>query len=290
MGSFENNVVNLLDRRDVNEREHPVIKRMHPKAVKILSDAAFKPEDFKHHFSPESIEADLRELKARKESFAEENGIKHIADVFEALVFQHAELSNWLGQNAETIRTSEYDDVVNGVDLIVEFTDEGTSKHLALGVDVTFGTRSINRKFLHIKHEIERDRLADVKYFEAHNHTGSLKQLPRVVIGVEMDTVIALAALWMNDRKKELSEHFVRDILVQEVTLQLKKFLEYAEAIGSTKATRSYREAITTIKNVNLNTTPTHDAESKKSIANDKVFRNIKQELESFTKAKTLPD
>lgn len=289
MRGFENNLINQLDRRDMNEREHPMIKEMYPVAKDILSKSAFDPKSFIGHYSQESVEKDIEKIERLKSTFAPENAIKRTSEVFEALIYQHAELSEWLGSNAETIRTSEYDDIINGIDLIVEFTDAESSKHLALGVDVTFGTREIREKFERIKAEIDKNELAEVKYFDSHNITGRLKQLPRVVVGVEMDTVISLAALWYRKKNEELANHFVRDILVQEITIQLEKYLQYAEEIGSNDAVRSYRQALATIRGLNEKVM-TRSAEDRTAIETDRVFADIKRHLELFKRSAPLPD
>ena len=269
-----------------NPGEHPVIVAALEKARAMIHENAINPSDFVNLYGSENVERDLKEVVSLKKRFdtneASESTFK-ASEVFEAIVFEQVELSNWLGDHAETIRTSEFDDIVNGVDLVVEFTEDSSTNHLALGVDVTFGTTSIGKKFDRIRKEIDADNLATVKYFESHGFKGSLRQLPRVVIGVERDTVIALAGLWSRQEKKKLGNHFVKDIIMQEIERQLRTFLVYAQSNGATAAVKSYTQALGTIKNIRENTPiDTTSKDRQDAISKDRVFQEIKNQLITF--------
>ncbi|MCF7816000.1 MAG: hypothetical protein K9M10_03880 [Candidatus Pacebacteria bacterium] len=266
-----------------NPGEHPVIIETYIKAREMIKDDAIDPRNFTNLYGSENVERDLAEVESLKKRFKYDETQK-ASDVFEALVYEQIELSDWLGPNVETVRTSEFDDIVNGIDLIAEFNSEdNTSSHLALGVDITFGSGCIEKKFNRIKKEIENDNLATAKYFESHNFKGSLKQLPRVVIGVEKDTVIALAGLWSRQEKQKLATHFVKDVIVQEIEKQLRVFLIYAKSIGSTSAIKSYTKALGIIKSIRE---AAHQDKPDKSqqdaITNDRVFREIIGQLSKF--------
>ncbi len=279
---FENAVHHSLDNR--NPAEHPVIIEMHKRAEKILREDAIDPHNFVDLYGEENVARDMEKIKRLKAKF-EHDEIKRVAEVFEAMVYQHTELSDWLGPNAETIRPSEFDDIINGIDLIVEFNNEDFTKHLALGVDVTFGSHTIGKKMERIKTEITSDELATVKYFESHGFKGSLKQVPRVVIGLEKNTIISLAALWMRNQNAELGDHFAKDVIMREITQQLQTFLKYAIAIKSEKAVRSYTQALAILKSTSDVASPErviHSKEHAEEIKNDRVFKDILNHLESF--------
>ncbi len=284
---FENSVIHTLDHR--NPGEHPVIIQTYEKARKILDGDAINPRDFVDLYGENNVAHDLRYVEFRKLKF-ENDEIKRASDVLEAILYQHTELSGWLGPNAETFRPSEYDDIKNGIDLIVEFNSDNFSKHLALGVDITFGTLSMGKKFERIKKEIESDKLALVKYFESHGFKGALKHVPRVVIGLEKDTVISLAALWMRNQNAELGNHFAQDILMREILEQLKTFKTYAESIDSAKAVRSYSQSIgilaTALRERNTdNQQKERQRVHHDEIMDDRVYRDIQSQLEAFKPA-----
>lgn len=278
---FENKVIQSLDHGDIEK--HPVIVQMHERAEKILQEEAVDPHHFIDLYGEKNVSRDLNHIQELKEKF--EHSSDKTAKVFETIVYQHIELSEWLGPNAETIKTSEFDDIENGVDLIVEFTTDNFKKHLALGIDVTFGSHILEKKINRIKEEIDADTLTEVKYYESHDFKDSLKNAPRVIVGVEKDTVVALAALWMRNQNAELGKHFAREIIIKEITLQLQTFLAYAKSVGSEKAVRSYTQALSIVKNSVGPVSPERrEAYSKNStdINNDKVLQSIQAQLERF--------
>lgn len=285
---FEDSISHSLDHR--NPGEHPVIVEMQKKAERILANDAINPKDFIDLYGEENVSRDLKRVESFKSKFEHDDGIKKVSDVLEGLVYQLGELGDWFGKNVETIRSSEYDDIINGIDLIAEFNTEDFTKHLALGVDVTFGTLSIGKKFERIKKEIDSDKLALVKYFESHGFKGALKHVPRVVIGLEKDTIISLAALWMRNQNAELGNHFAQDILMREILEQLTAFKKYAESIGAEKAVRSYTQALailaTAFREHNANNTHKERQHMHhEEIIGDRVYKDIRVHLEVFKPA-----
>lgn len=272
---YEDNFLKSFDYKNLGE--HPLITEMHKKIMEMRTEDAVNPYDFVNPDSRENIDKDMEHVAERKKRF-DVDPSKQTADVFEYIVYHQIELSNWLGQNAETVRTSEYDDIINGIDLIVEFSDEYSSKHLALAIDVTFGTQSIAKKFQRMKDEILRDNLAEIKYFKSHNFKGTLKQLPRIVIGVEKDTVLELAGLLKNGKKKELGTHFAKDIIVEEIKLQMKSLLAYAKKHQKYNATKSYTQALRTLETQTINPNVT-DQNHSQAIRDDRVFSAIREQL-----------
>ncbi len=89
-------------------------------------------------------------------------------------------------------RTTEYDDVINGVDLIVEFKTPDSIESLALGIDASLHTKGIREKM----HRCYR-RMTDpyenfqVKYFRSvfqdengENYCGPLKNVIPAIVGL----------------------------------------------------------------------------------------------------------
>jgi hypothetical protein len=67
--------------------------------------------------------------------------------------------------------TSKFDDIVNGVDGVIEFLDneeESSQEHIALSFDVVFSSdeQRVIHKLNRTKKEIENGKLTEVKYFE----------------------------------------------------------------------------------------------------------------------------
>jgi hypothetical protein len=268
--------------RTPNQLEHPVLDRVHSKAQDALNKESIDPSGFIDLYGVENVTRDIRHVETLKSKF-EKNEAKAAAEILEAIVCEHVELSNWLGPNAETIRTSEFDDIVNGVDMIVEFNEEMTTNHLALGIDVTFGSLSMQKKFDRIKGEIEKDTLANVKYFEAHGYKGSLRQLPRIVIGVELPKVVQLAGLWERGDKKTIGSHVTKEIIAQEIERQLRTFLIYAQSVHAESAIKSYTRALHVMRAVRTKRNGfSEDSSVRTQIEEDRVYQGILKNLERF--------
>src|SRR5687767_1508774 len=105
--------------------EKPFLGTAHEKAVKVLEDSSIEMEDFQDLYGTGNIRRDseyvaLREKQFQETDTADDIEQKKLADILEAILIERMELDNWLGPNAETFKTSKYDDIHNGVDSIVE--------------------------------------------------------------------------------------------------------------------------------------------------------------------------
>ncbi len=230
--SFEGRSVERLD-----------LERFHEEALRVLEDSRIKEEDFIERYGEETINRDKATIERRevghKASHIEEGTeeLKMISDVFEALVVQHGELSDWFGPNAVTKKSSKYDDYENGVDMVVEFTDDNEEKsHLGLAADVTFRQDSTS-KFDRIRGLIDKDRLATVKYLEGDEH-----QFPEVVIGVSQKTIMELAELSAGRKNKALGEHKAQIMILLQMKSQLNAFAQYAESAGKGNLAAVFRD------------------------------------------------
>ncbi len=194
------------------------------------------PHGFIELYGEANVEIDLRYVKEMKERFAandttQEKNLKRISDVFERIIMEQIELHDWFGPNTMTVAASEYDDIKNGVDIIVEITEEDSraSSHLGLGIDITYNT-NLEKKFLRIKNEIKSGKLTEVKYFQSADgsFTGRLNRIPRVVIGVQKETIAELMKLTLNKKKKELAQHVIQYVILSEIYTQLIFFAKFA--------------------------------------------------------------
>ncbi|MBI4094345.1 MAG: hypothetical protein HY436_00900 [Candidatus Liptonbacteria bacterium] len=162
--------------------------------VPELRAHAIQPESF-HDYREETTRRDMAHVEKLERTFKDESasdpeyaiGVKR-GELFEAIIATQIEESNWMGETAEITVPARYDDIVNGVDLIVGFTEEETHSHLGLAVDATESVRGVDRKFLKIKESIENGTLSLIKYFDSEYFHGTLRQVPRVVIGADRST------------------------------------------------------------------------------------------------------
>ncbi len=203
--------------------------------------------DFEALYSKEDIQKDAQFVAKRKKNFADMNKEGRLlklkmAQVLEYIIFEQSELSEWFGPNALTIKTSEFDDIVNGVDMVIEFEDplehEAESfDRLGTAVDVSFGT-DLRGKFERIVQEIESGLLSEVKYFKSErSKPQKLEHLPRIVIGCAPETIEELVKLWTMGDKTTLGQHPIQVQLLHEIVDQLKVFEEYARFVVKNEKT-----------------------------------------------------
>lgn len=197
-------------------------------------------EDLYH----ESVDRDIATVKRLQDSFSKdyspiERYNKQFADAFEAVMYEHIEASEWMGGQTRTIKTTPFDDIVNGIDLILEINPDleyENPSHIALGIDVTFGSEgSLDKKFDKLKEKIKKADFPKIKYFQSGDFRGEKKDIPEIILGVSRELVGELAALYaQNDgaSKKKLAVHPIQNLLAEQVLVQLEYFAKFAKNAG----------------------------------------------------------
>ncbi|MEK7542963.1 MAG: hypothetical protein AAB503_01495 [Patescibacteria group bacterium] len=263
------------------------------KADRVIKKYAIDPEEevFVKYYGERSVERDKNYVEKAISDFEKsdtetQKRMAKIARIFEALILEHGELSEWFGPNGMTFKTSLYDDIENKVDTIVEFSEdpengiEKKTSHLALAIDETFSADFIKDKLLRIRDkEINEGKLAKIKYFlpKTGDEPG-LKDLPRVIVGADIKTVDELGELWLEGKNKALGEHRIQFQILEELLIQLEAFGNYAEKIKKPKIAAIYRKAYETVKKI-------WDEKQKTLVddgTRDSVFYAIKNNLSLF--------
>lgn len=252
----------------------------HSRAKHVLAENEIRPESFSGLYSESMMRRDAEEVARLEAAFAETPS-KIYGDILEAVTCEHGELSEWFGQKSQVIKTARFDDYVNKIDMVVETeADNQQFTHLALGIDVTFGSRDLHKKFDAIRANIDRGRLGEVKYFHSdkQQYTGRLRKIPQVVVGVEIERIKELGLLWMNRRNNELRTHPVQIAILEEAVLQLRTFAKYAADIGKQDLAPVFERELQKIEELL--------AEKREAgitgIEQDKVFDEIQRNLASF--------
>lgn len=223
-------------------------------------------------YSHTDVENDMLEVLQLRKTFQkretiESRNAKKMAEVFEAVMLVYSELGNWLG-DAQTLRTSSYDDYKNGTDMVAEWSskEEGT-RVLALAVDITFSTLKLQKKLERIKKEVDNDSLGTLRYFkDVHgDFMGTRNNVPRVVIGVSARVVEELSRLWIANDTKKLSAHAVQRLIVEEIRQQVTSIVAYAREHNKQNAVRAYEQLSSVIEKL---------AEQKKSLELDSLIHD----------------
>lgn len=226
------------------------IELAYQQALKVLS-SPIQLRDFPNYRDWEKDQAHVEYLKkqfevANRNMTAAEREAQHLGKIFEAILFEQIEQSNWLGENATTIQPADYDDFVNGVDCIVEIEESETAtSHLALAMDVTVSGR-FGDKFKDIKGSIDAGELTKIKYFatDAGNFKGEKSLVPHVVVAVDRPTLFSMIKAWTKKDRKALAEHPAQVKILEEIRLQLKAYGEYAASVGQQKLADVYGHSL----------------------------------------------
>ena len=218
----------------------------------------FQAPHFVDVYGTDTVLSDMHYVGNMRKKFSESSNesteqTKKAADVLEAIIQDQANTNSWLGDGVTVKKTSAYDDIKNGVDAIAEYPDSvDGSRVLALGIDVTFGTNSIERKFDRIKKQIDEDRLARVKYFESNdgNFKGTRNNIPRTIIGLSIKNISDLARNWSSGEHDWLATHPAQFMLLQQIDEQLKHMITYAQKKRSFTAERELSRSLQTIEKI----------------------------------------
>jgi hypothetical protein len=257
----------------VKERQDfsPKLADVEKAADKILQDSSvslrLKEDDFEDVFDSEEIQRDRQTVANIKEGFRKqlehfapdeikraERG-KMISEALEVVIHTQAESSNWFGENALTTRTTEYDDLVNGVDIVVEFDigSELEPQIIALAIDASMLPKfsSVKKKIdNNIKKVVDNTKPMKVKYFESQidGQKKKLNMIVPAVIGLEGNNANELILLLkqllaiketikqgqesksLTSRKgevqKQLEKHPAQIIFLKELIVQLEMYLK----------------------------------------------------------------
>lgn len=260
------------------------------RAQKILS-SPIDPRSFTDYKDVEQDIAFVEQQESRHRKMAaqdtpEQLRARKLAKIFEAIIFEQTELANWFGENASTLQTSKFDDIVNKVDAVVEFK-EGLMQamHLALAMDVTISGH-FGEKFDHIKKTIDSGKLTEIKYFasEVLNIHGRKTNVPHVVLGVDRKTLYDVVAKWANGDTKALADHPIQIKLLCEIETQLEAYQKYATSSEQTQLVPIYEKTLQIVRGIIAEKGITTD--DRKEALRDEVFYSLKFSAEHLADRK----
>ncbi len=238
------------------QEQEKLFEAAYLKAVDLLSGERIDMDKFKDLYGDKIITKDMNEVKKMQDRYEktdtpERKKMQKYAVVFEAIVHDMIDMNGWLGDNAMAKKASLYDDLKNGVDEIIKFTEPKTSatSYLALGVDVTFGN-DIIKKMDRIKTQIEKGDMGVIKYLLTNNYRGEMRNVPRVVIGADMKNLEEITKLWLDGKRRALAQHQVKLIILDQMIIQLMNFSRYAENVGQHLIADSFNRVLKIVEKI----------------------------------------
>jgi len=242
-GNPEQSAINNLDSRkrpdDIKDTADLLLP-MHDRVSQLMEQIAIKPEDFRDLYG-DGVDKDAQYVDKRKASFKttenkeitaglNEGEVRKLAEILEYQIIRGINVGKWL-PFCTAVKTSEFDDIAHGVDMVIEFQKLTQYGHLGMGVDVSF-SHNLQSKFQRIKDEIDNfdgknNRLGVVKYFnsEKTGMRGELSGLPRVVVALDIKIIEDLARV----KNDDIPNHIVQHEVVLEIEHQLAVFADYAQ-------------------------------------------------------------
>lgn len=243
--------------------------------------------DFADIYSTTEIRNDLATVARLKDKMQKEDyhlgqeGVKthkEKSGALEAIIAIEGNDWGWFGEGVSITLASEYDDLVNRVDEIIEIPspaaddqDHPQVQRVALAVDASMNAHIsavIHKMESHLSHIIGRSEPLEVKYFKSDidGHKGKLKMVIPVVVGVSGERVPELINAFANliklgekpasDEKskalyqvklKKITEHPAQKIFLEEIKLQLDFYLSKL-ADREDKNSNFYRLEITNLQ------------------------------------------
>jgi hypothetical protein len=243
-GNFENRPFVEASREP---ESYPMLEAALRRSEKVFAEA-IDPMTFARSnggpYEEESIRRDMEYVDKMERTFIEQNLesahpgararfelMQKLGKVFESIVLFNGDNNNWFGRGAQMIVPARYDDIVHGVDALVELesSQKGFFSNLALGVDATVSA-NLDRKLRRILDEIGNGSLTKVRYFHSDRQrfTGQKNDIPRVVVGADHRTIHDLMQPWAEMKNRDLADHPVQIQILDEMVWQLDAFAKYA--------------------------------------------------------------
>ena len=286
----------------ISSAEQKVFDFLVPKYQK----SAIKIEDFSDLYGDDVITNDLMYV-AQVQANIEKRPYTKRALILEALLNEQIELSDWFGPEAHTITPSDFDDFRNGVDIVIEFEEDGGFKQLALGVDVASSANHLTDKLAQIKKRILNGRLTVMKYFksERSNIRKELRGIPNLVIGASGEVIRDLSDLWLaansskfrrdkdlspesidNQKKRakeshrQLADHRTKALILREMKMQLEVFIPFALKNKQEEVAEKFSKLLQVVNEL-LKEVKLSDEDELKN-EQDYFFVSLAEQLRSF--------
>lgn len=200
----------------------------------VLKVEAPKMEDFDDLYSKEEIRRDvieLEEIKKRLE-FKEQHERGLIAA---GIFYKEGERSQWFGENTFIELTSEYDDMINHSDLILEIYDGDTDSFDRMAIDVTVSEDPavLNKKYNFLRKELISGELTDLKYFDSKESVarGKVEGIPRAVVQITKDHLEMLCKN-IADKSVNMANHPIQIEITKEIIQSLGDQLAFVNKLN----------------------------------------------------------
>ncbi len=252
--------------------EQAIVKResvFSPEELNVLVEAAetemeqFRPrmQDFINEdvkgFRETDVHQDMFEINMREAEWATENSAEDkeankIAMLAEHAFFKYFRI--WSKGKIQTVMPSRYDDVMRGIDMVLEFpeAEKEEGKYNALAIDVVLGTGDgFIAKLMKIKSNIiEKGRKENgLKYFKPDGKNLFKGFMAPGVVSMNPAALKKLFDQEKNGEARSVEKSLIPYLVTAQLLEQYKGFEEYAIFAGQSEIAESYRQARQELEN-----------------------------------------
>jgi hypothetical protein len=258
-----------------------ILESAYAKAESLLNAKAVDMKAFKGIYGEEKIRIDEAKVADYERKFAAADSTeqkrrdKKLATVMEAMFFDEAS-KGWLGEGAQVLPASKFDDYVNGVDCITEYKRGSTAAYLAMAIDATWSSNPYS-KFDRIGENLSRGKLGKIEYLKADGRPQRGREVPRVVIGASEKTLREVIKLWMNGDEAALKDHPIQILFLKEIVKELEECRTFSQKRKQERNVTVFDEYLAILKPIleeKKQTIPTTG-----TFENDTVWNGIKASL-----------
>ena len=171
-------------------------------AERVLGAKEDEINILEHHYRKfeKSLDEHVKDIEDPEEREAKRKKIREVelakqrrGEALEAILGEQVEMSDWFGEHAYAVRTAKYDDLKNGVDMILEFEvpdleDEGKEERVALSVDISMNSPSVIKKVERNLDKVLAKGGAKVEFFSSRlkgGFKGELRNVIPIAIGID---------------------------------------------------------------------------------------------------------
>jgi hypothetical protein len=216
-----------------------LLETAYEKAQELLDAESVNMNAFKGIYGEAEVRGDAARVVDYEKKFAAETTErgkrdKKLATVVEAIFYDQARRNGWLGPSAQVLRSSKFDDYVNGVDCITEYNRGNAAAYLAMAIDATWSSHP-GWKFNRIREDLVRGKLGKIKYLKAGNKPQRGREVPKVVVGASEKTLQEVIKLWTSGDENALKDHPIQILFLEEIVEQLEGFKKFSGKKGHAK-------------------------------------------------------
>lgn len=234
----EEQFISSVHRGEIRKSEAEKNRELTEKIKAVMNDyltrkpKRFNPEDFSDIYPKEEIEKHEKILKSAEKGYeAPTRGgilLENMAnDLFK----------DWYGEDTELSFTAEVDDA-EGTDAVFEvkfFDENGKEKIAEILIDFTTAENpeNTNKKLDSSSEKIKKGALSCIRYFASKfsNERGLLENVPKVIVGLSIDTLINLCVKIAKNNSEE-KNHIAQLMLLDEIYSQLRQLKDTSQKVN----------------------------------------------------------